>query len=93
MAILKKRGKVRGRYLDFLRLFERIKELLFDPTKTWIVAIGLLVAEIVVNVGIIWKIKCEYKPMSTTPHLVCQIKLQTADQFDLNDKVNFWGIE
>ncbi|XP_068753677.1 dol-P-Man:Man(5)GlcNAc(2)-PP-Dol alpha-1,3-mannosyltransferase-like [Montipora capricornis] len=57
MAILKKRGKVRGRYLDFLRLFERIKELLFDPTKTWIVAIGLLVAEIVVNVGIIWKIK------------------------------------
>lgn len=71
MVILKKRGKVRGRYLNFLCFFEWIKELLFDFIKIWIVVIGFFVVEIVVNVGVIWKIKCEYKVMLIILYFVC----------------------
>ena len=59
MAVLKKRGKSKGPDFNLQFIIEWIKRLLFDPTKTWIVAVGLLLAEIVVNVVVIWKIKCE----------------------------------
>lgn len=59
MAVLKKRVKTKVKHFDLLLLVQWTKELLFDPTKTWIVAVALLLAEIVVNVGVIWKIKCE----------------------------------
>ena len=59
MAVLKKRGKSKGPDFDLQFLIQWLKRLLFDPTKTWIVALGLLFAEIVVNVAVIWKIKCE----------------------------------
>ena len=50
--------KSKGKYFDLQFLIEWIKQLLFDPTKTWMVGLGLLLAEIVVNVVVIWKIKC-----------------------------------
>lgn len=59
MAVLKKRRKSKGPDFNLQFIVEWIKRLLFDPTKTWIVALGLLFAEIVVNVAVIWKIKCE----------------------------------
>ena len=59
MAVLKKRVKTKAKHFDLLLLVQWAKELLFDPTKTWIIAGALLLAEIVVNVGVIWKIKCE----------------------------------
>lgn len=59
MAVLKRREKSKARDFDLAFLIEWIKRLLFDPTKTWIVALALLFAEIVVNVAVIWKIKCE----------------------------------
>lgn len=60
MAVLRKRAKSKGRDFDLQFLIEWIKQLLFDPSKTWVVGLGLLFAEIVVNVVVIWKIKCEY---------------------------------
>lgn len=59
MAVLRRRGKFKDRDFDLQSLFEWVKNLLFDPSKTWIVGIGLLFAEIVVNIVVIWKIKCE----------------------------------
>lgn len=59
MAVPRKRGKSADRDFDLQSLFEWVKKLLFDPSKTWIVGIGLLFAEIVVNIVVIWKIKCE----------------------------------
>ncbi|XP_029201049.2 dol-P-Man:Man(5)GlcNAc(2)-PP-Dol alpha-1,3-mannosyltransferase-like [Acropora millepora] len=56
MAVLKKRVKTKAKHFDLLLLVQWAKELLFDPTKTWIIAGALLLAEIVVNVGVIWKI-------------------------------------
>lgn len=35
------------------------KGLLFDPAKTWIVAVMLCLAELVVNMLVIWKVKCK----------------------------------
>jgi len=58
MAVPRKRAKSKGRDFDLQFLIEWIKQLLFDPTKTWMVGLGLLLAEIVVNVVVIWKIKC-----------------------------------
>lgn len=60
MAVLGKRGKSKDKDLDLQSLFEWVKKLLFDPSRTWIVGIGLLFAEIVVNFVVIWKIKCEW---------------------------------
>ena len=59
MAVPRKRGKSTDRDFDLQSLFEWVKKLLFDPSRTWIVGIGLLFAEIVVNIVVIWKIKCE----------------------------------
>ena len=59
MAVPRKRAKSKDRDFDLQSLFEWVKNLLFDPSKTWIVGIGLLFAEIVVNIVVIWKIKCE----------------------------------
>lgn len=59
MAVLRKKGKSKERDFDLQSLFEWVKKLLFDPSRTWIVGIGLLFAEIVVNIVVIWKIKCE----------------------------------
>ena len=59
MAVPRKRVKSKGKDFDLQFLIEWIKKLLFDPTKTWMVGLGLLLAEIVVNVVVIWKIKCE----------------------------------
>lgn len=61
MAVLRKRGKSKWRDFDLQFVIEWIKILLFDPSKTWVVGLGLLLAEIVVNVLVIWKIKCEYR--------------------------------
>lgn len=59
MAVPRKRGKSKHRNFDLQSLLEWVKKLLFDPSRTWIVGIGLLFAEIVVNIVVIWKIKCE----------------------------------
>ena len=59
MAVLRKRGKSKDWDFDLQSLLEWVKKLLFDPSRTWIVGIGLLFAEIVVNIVVIWKIKCE----------------------------------
>ena len=60
MAVLRKKGKSQWKYLNVQFVIEWIKILLFDPSKTWVVGLVLLFAEIVVNVMVIWKIKCEY---------------------------------
>ena len=60
MAVLRKKGKSQWKYLNVQFVIEWIKILLFDPSKTWVVGLVLLFAEIVVNVIVIWKIKCEY---------------------------------
>ena len=60
MAVLRKKGKSKWKDFDLHFVIEWIKRLLFDPSKTWLVGLGLLLAEIVVNVLVIWKIKCEY---------------------------------
>lgn len=59
MAVPRKRGKSKDRNFDLQSLLEWVKKLLFDPSRTWIVGIGLLFADIVVNIVVIWKIKCE----------------------------------
>lgn len=60
MATLKKKGKSKWKDFNVQFVIEWIKILLFDPSKTWVVGLGLLLGEIVVNVIVIWKIKCEY---------------------------------
>ena len=60
MAILKKRARSKWKDFDLRFLIEWIKTLLLDPSKTWIVGAGLLFAEVVVNIVVIWKIKCKY---------------------------------
>ena len=60
MAVVKKRAKSKWKDFDLQFLIEWTKRLLFDPSKAWIVGLGLLLAEIVVNILVIWKIKCEY---------------------------------
>ena len=40
-------------------LFEFGKAVILDPAKTWIVAILLCIAELVVNLVVIWKVKCK----------------------------------
>ncbi|XP_020617022.1 dol-P-Man:Man(5)GlcNAc(2)-PP-Dol alpha-1,3-mannosyltransferase-like [Orbicella faveolata] len=57
MAVLRKRGKSKWKEFDLHFLIEWVKGLLFDPSKTWLVGLGLLLAEIVVNILVIWKIK------------------------------------
>lgn len=64
MAVLRKKGKSHWKYLNVQFVIEWIKILLFDPSKTWVVGLVLLFAEIVVNVMVIWKIKCEYNNYS-----------------------------
>lgn len=64
MAVLRKKGKSQWKYLNVQFVIEWIKILLFDPSKTWVVGLVLLFAEIVVNVIVIWKIKCEYNNYS-----------------------------
>ena len=59
MAVPRKRGKSKDWDFDLQSLLEWVKKLLFDPSRTWIVGIGLLFADIVVNIVVIWKIKCE----------------------------------
>ena len=59
MAVLRKRAESKGRDVDLQFVIEWVKTLLFDPTYTWTVGLGLLFAEIVVNIVVIWKIKCE----------------------------------
>ena len=60
MAVLRKRAKSNWKDFDSHFFIEWMKRLLFDPSKTWLVGLALLVAEIVVNMLVIWKIKCEY---------------------------------
>lgn len=60
MAVLRKRAKSKWKDFDLQFLIEWIKRLLFDPSMTWIVGLGLLLAEVVVNILVIWKIKCEF---------------------------------
>jgi len=60
MAVLRKRAKSKWKDFDLHFLMEWMKKLLFDPSMTWLVGLGLLLAEIVVNMLVIWKIKCEY---------------------------------
>ncbi|XP_078373339.1 dol-P-Man:Man(5)GlcNAc(2)-PP-Dol alpha-1,3-mannosyltransferase-like [Oculina patagonica] len=57
MAVLRKRAKSKWKDFDLQSLIEWTKRLLFDPSMTWIVALGLLLAEVVVNILVIWKIK------------------------------------
>lgn len=57
MAALKKKGKSKWKDFNVQFVIEWIKILLFDPSKTWVVGLGLLLGEIVVNVIVIWKIK------------------------------------
>ena len=64
MAVLRKKGKSQWKDLNVQFVIEWIKILLFDPSKTWVVGLVLLFAEIVVNVIVIWKIKCEYNNYS-----------------------------
>jgi SNF family Na+-dependent transporter len=35
------------------------KAALFDPAKTWVVAVLLCIAEVLVNLFVIWKVKCK----------------------------------
>ena len=35
------------------------KAVLFDPSKTWIVGVLLCIAELLVNLLVIWKVKCK----------------------------------
>ncbi len=35
------------------------KAVLFDPAKTWIIAVLLCTAELLVNLFVIWKVKCK----------------------------------
>ena len=60
MAVLKKRARSKWKDFDLHFLIEWIKTLSFDPSKTCIVGAGLLFAEVVVNIVVIWKIKCKY---------------------------------
>ena len=64
MAVLRKKRKLQWKDLNVQFVIEWIKILLFDPSKTWVVGLVLLFAEIVVNVIVIWKIKCEYNNYS-----------------------------
>lgn len=57
MAVLRKRAKSNWKDFDSHFFIEWMKRLLFDPSKTWLVGLALLVAEIVVNMLVIWKIK------------------------------------
>ena len=61
MAVIRKRksGKFNLK-ATAKELFNLAKRLAFDPSYTWAVAILLLLAEIVVNVYVIWKVKCKY---------------------------------
>ena len=60
MAVLRKGAKSKWKDFDSHFFIEWMKRLLFDPSKTWLVGLALLLAEIVVNILVIWKIKCEY---------------------------------
>ena len=60
MAVVKKRTKAKGTVFDLNAFVAWMKTLLLDPSKTWIVAITLLLAEILVNMVVIWKVKCKY---------------------------------
>ena len=76
MAVLRKKGKSQWKYLNVQFVIEWIKILLFDPSKTWVVGLVLLFAEIVVNVMVIWKIKCEYNNYSCDQRIsLCPDKL------------------
>lgn len=35
------------------------KSVMFDPAKIWIVAVVLCIAELFVNLLVIWKVKCK----------------------------------
>ena len=59
MAVLRKRAKSKERDFDLQFVIDWVKLLLFDPSNTWIVGLGLLFAEVVVNIVVIWKIKCK----------------------------------
>ena len=60
MAVLRRGAKSKWKDFDSHFVIEWMKRLLFDPSKTWLVGLALLLAEIVVNILVIWKIKCEY---------------------------------
>ena len=45
--------------LSWKNVFNFGKALLFDPAKIWIVAVLLCIAELPVNLLVIWKVKCK----------------------------------
>lgn len=60
MVVLRKRVKLNWKDFDLYFFIEWMKRLLFDLLKIWLVGFVFLVVEIVVNMFVIWKIKCEY---------------------------------
>ncbi|XP_032219343.1 dol-P-Man:Man(5)GlcNAc(2)-PP-Dol alpha-1,3-mannosyltransferase isoform X1 [Nematostella vectensis] len=57
MAALKKKARLKNTTFDVKSWIIWCKSLLVDPEKTWIIALLLLLAEVVVNIAVIWKIK------------------------------------
>ena len=52
--VLKKEKRLRGSFsLGYL------KQLIIDPSKPWVMMTALFILECVINIAVIWKIKCK----------------------------------
>lgn len=60
MASVKKRKGLYNVKFWFRNAIDFIRMALFEPRKTWFVALLLCSAELFVNIFVIWKIKCNY---------------------------------
>lgn len=45
--------------LSLRNVFDFAKAVLFEPAKMWILAVLLCIAELFVNMLVIWKVKCK----------------------------------
>lgn len=58
MAPVKRRGKERTKF-DFKIFLNWLKSLFLEPKNGWVIAALLFCAEIIVNIAVIWKIRCK----------------------------------
>lgn len=59
--VARKRGKKDRSEFDFHTVLQWMKSLFLDPKNTWIIGLGLFCAEIVANILVVWKIRCEFE--------------------------------
>lgn len=60
MAVVRKKPKKDKSKFDLNTVVEWVKSLFLDAKNTWIIALVLFCAEIVVNIAVVWKIRCEF---------------------------------